>query len=335
MKREGTKRGSVFMIEVKDLTKSYGQVLSNDSIRFSVRSGEIVGLLGPNGAGKTTVMRILTGCLPATSGTASVGGYELGSHATEAKRQIGYLPEFVPLYPDRTVPEYLNFLGALRDRRGRTLRAAREGVIERCGLGEMRRRLVKNLSKGYQQRLGLAQALIHNPAVLILDEPTGGLDPRQTHEMRQMISKLAGQHTILLSTHILPEATALCQRVIIMHKGRIAAVDEQERLAARLRKSEKLTLRLRHPPPDIVSELKSIPGVIGVYSAADWGQGRPGGTGERRWIVECELGKDLAEEIARRAVQRAWGLAELTPLSLSLEEVFLNLTNSDTAETSS
>jgi ABC-2 type transport system ATP-binding protein len=332
MKPEETVMASVSMIEVKDLTKRYGQVVANDSISFSVRNGEIVGLLGPNGAGKTTVMRILTGCIAATSGTASVGGYELSTHATKAKRQIGYLPEFVPVYPDMTVTEYLDFLGALRDLRGRMLRTARDGVIERCGLGEMRRRLVKNLSKGYQQRLGLAQALIHNPAVLILDEPTGGLDPRQTNEMRQLISKLAGQHTILLSTHILPEATALCQRVIIMHKGRIAAVDEQERLAARLRKSEKLTLRLHHPPPDIVDEIKSIPGVIGIYSAADWGQGRSGGTGERRWIVECELGKDLAEEIARRAVQRAWGLAELTPLSLSLEEVFLNLTNSDTIQ---
>src|SRR5256712_3688910 len=335
MKPDETKMASASMIEVKDLTKSYGHVVANDSISFSVRSGEIVGLLGPNGAGKTTVMRILTGCLPATSGTASVGGYELSTHATEAKRQIGYLPEFVPLYPDMTVPEYLNFLGALRGMRGRSLRAAREGVIERCGLGEMRRRLVKNLSKGYQQRLGLAQALIHNPGVLILDEPTGGLDPRQTHEMRQLISKLAGQHTILLSTHILPEATALCQREVIMHKGRIAAVDEQERLAARLRKSEKLTVRLRHPPSDIVEELKAIPGVIGIYSDLEWRQGRPGGSGERRWIVECELGKDVTEEIARRAVQRAWGLAELTPLSMSLEEVFLSLTGSDTAEASS
>src|SRR5205807_1686575 len=184
MKPAGTQWESDFMIEVKDLTKSYGHVIANDSISFSVRSGEIVGLLGPNGAGKTTVMRILTGCLPATSGTASVGGYELSTHATEAKRQIGYLPEFVPLYPDMTVQEYLNFLGALRALRGLARRAARDGVIERSGLGEMRRRLVKNLSKGYQQRLGLAQALIHNPTVLILDEPTGGLDPRQTHEMR-------------------------------------------------------------------------------------------------------------------------------------------------------
>src|SRR5256712_11035220 len=212
MKPDETKMASASMIEVKDLTKSYGHVVANDSISFSVRSGEIVGLLGPNGAGKTTVMRILTGCLPATSGTASVGGYELSTHATEAKRQIGYLPEFVPLYPDMTVPEYLNFLGALRDLRGRALRAAREGVIERCGLGEMRRRLVKNLSKGYQQRLGLAQALIHNPAVLILDEPTGGLDPRQTHEMRQLISKLAGQPTIPLRQHILPAGTRPCHR---------------------------------------------------------------------------------------------------------------------------
>src|SRR5438445_552977 len=230
MKPAETNRGSSSMIEVQDLTKRYGHVVANDSISFSVGNGEIVGLLGPNGAGKTTVMRILTGCLPATSGTASVGGYGLSTHATAAKRQIGYLPEFVPLYPDMTVPEYLNFLGALRDLRGRALRAAREGVIERCGLSDMRR---------------------------------------------------------------------------------------------------------RHPPQDIVDQLKSIPGVIGIYSDSDWGQGRPGGPGERRWIVECELGKDLAEEIARRAVQRAWGLAELTPLSLSLEEVFLNLTNSDTVEASS
>jgi ABC-2 type transport system ATP-binding protein len=323
------------MIQVEDLTKRYGHVVANDHISFSVGSGEIVGLLGPNGAGKTTVMRILTGCLPATSGTASVGGYELSTHPTEAKCQIGYLPEFVPLYPDMTVPEYLNFLGALRGLRGRTLRAARESVIERCGLGEMRRRLVKNLSKGYQQRLGLAQALIHRPAVLILDEPTGGLDPRQTHDMRQLITQLAGRQTILLSTHILPEATALCQRVIIMHKGRIAAVDEQERLAARLRRSEKLTLRLRYPPVDVVPTLESIPGVIAIYSDSGWEEGRPGGPSERRWIVECELGKDLAEEIARRAVQRAWGLAELAPLSMSLEEVFLNLTNSATVEASS
>src|SRR3989442_4442651 len=210
MKPEETNRGSSSMIEVQDLTKRYGHVVANDSISFSVGNGEIVGLLGPNGAGKTTVMRILTGCLPATSGTASVGGYGLSTHAPAAKRQIGYLPEFVPLYPDMTVTEYLGFLGALRGMRGWSLRAAREGVIERCVLGEMRRRLVKNLSKGYQQRLGLAQALIHNPAVLILDKPTGGVDPRHTHEIRQLTSKPAVQNANLLSDHIQPKATPLC-----------------------------------------------------------------------------------------------------------------------------
>src|SRR3989442_14584924 len=177
MKPDETKMASASMIEVKDLTKSYGHVVANDSISFSVRSGEIVGLLGPNGAGKTTVMRILTGCLPATSGTASIGGYDISTHATEAKRQIGYLPEFVPLYPDMTVPEYLNFLGALRELRGRALRAASEGVIERCGLADMRRRLVKNLSKIYQQLLGLVHPLIHTPTAWVLDDPTGGLAP--------------------------------------------------------------------------------------------------------------------------------------------------------------
>lgn len=317
------------MIEAQHLTKHYGHVTAVDDISFSVRRGEVIGLLGPNGAGKTTIMRILTGCMPATMGSAQVGGYDLLFKATEAKQLIGYLPEFVPLYPDMTVPEYLGFLGALRGLRGRKLRRAREEVIERCGLGEMRRRLVNKLSKGYQQRLGLAQTLIHNPAVLVLDEPTGGLDPRQTHEMRQLITNLAGQHTIILSTHILPEATALCQRVIIMHRGRIAAVDEQKRLVSRLRKSEKLVVGLRHPSPDVVSMLTSVPGVIGVYSAAGWGQGRSPEPGEQRWVVECELDKNLCEEIARLAVQRAWGLAELTPLAMSLEEVFLNLTQTE------
>jgi ABC-2 type transport system ATP-binding protein len=229
-----------------------------------------------------------------------------------------------------TVPEYLDFLGALRGLHGKELRAARERGIERCGLGEMRRRLVKNLSKGFQQRLGLAQALIHNPSVLVLDEPTGGLDPRQAHEMRQLIGLLAGEHTLLLSTHILSEATALCQRVVIMHKGGIAAVDEQDRLAARLRKSEKVAARFRSPPPDFLDHLRNIPGVIGVYSESGWTQGSPGG-GNQRWIIECELRKDVAEEIARYAVRREWGLAELTPLEMSLEEVFLSLTNSETS----
>jgi ABC-2 type transport system ATP-binding protein len=317
------------MIEVQDLVKRYGHVTAVAGVSFSVTTGEIVGLLGPNGAGKTTIMRILTGCMPATSGRAAVGGYDLMDRATEAKRQIGYLPEFVPLYPDMTVPEYLNFLGELRGLRGKALRAARERVLEQCGLVEMRRRLVKNLSKGYQQRVGLAQAIIHNPAVLILDEPTGGLDPRQAHEMRQLIAGLGGQHTLLLSTHLLHEATALCQRVVIMYKGRIAAVDEQERLAVRLRKSEKIQVRFRCPPPDIEWHLQAIPGVIGVYSASGWGNARSGAA-DGRWIIECELGKDLSEEIARRTVRRDWGLSELTPLEMSLEEVFLNLTNEET-----
>ncbi|WP_447602997.1 ABC transporter ATP-binding protein [Nitrospira sp. Nam80] len=319
------------MISVHELTKRYGPVHANDRITFEVEAGEIVGLLGPNGAGKSTAMRILTGCLPATSGSASVGTYDLSAQATEAKRQIGYLPEFVPLYPEMTVPEYLGFLGGLRGLKRRRLRAAVNEVIERCGLADMRRRLIKNLSKGYQQRIGLAQALVHNPSVLVLDEPTGGLDPRQAHEMRQMIRRLAGSHTILLSTHILSEATALCQRVVILHRGRVAAVDRQERLAARLRQSEKVALRLRHPPQDLSVQLRNIPGVIGLYPESVWGS-QPIQACNHRWIVECELGKDLTEELARRSVQRGWGLAELTPLSMSLEEVFLNLTNMEAEE---
>lgn len=319
------------MIEVRDLTKRYGQVIAVDGISFSVRHGEIVGLLGPNGAGKSTTMRILTGCMPADSGTATIGTIDLMSQTTKAKRHIGYLPEFIPLYPDMTVPEYLDFLGALRGLRGKELRAARDRGIERCGLGDMRRRLVKNLSKGFQQRLGLAQALIHNPSVLVFDEPTGGLDPRQAHEMRQMIGLLAGQHTILLSTHILSEATALCQRVVIMHKGGIAAVDEQERLAARLRKSEKVAVRFRAPPPNFLDQLRNIPGVIGVYSASGWVNASPDGS-DQRWIIECELRKDVPEEVARQAVRHEWGLIELSPLELSLEEVFLSLTNDEITE---
>lgn len=319
------------MITVHELTKHYGNVLANDRITFQVKRGEIVGLLGPNGAGKSTIMRILTGCIPATSGLASIGGYDLMKEPTQAKQQLGYLPEFVPLYPEMTVPAYLEFLGRLRGLKGRHVRAAVDEVIERCGLVEMRRRLIRNLSKGYQQRLGLAQALVHQPSVLILDEPTGGLDPRQTHDMRQLIRRLAGSHTILLSTHILAEATALCQRVVIIHAGRLVAVDEQERLAARLRHSEKLLVQLRHPPKDLQAQLRSISGVLGCYR--EYSDGHDANKDlQHRWIIECALGKDLSEVIGRCAVLGGWGLVQLSPISMSLEDVFLKLTRGQEME---
>jgi len=243
------------MINVQNLTKRYGDLTAIEDVTFNVQKGEILAFLGPNGAGKTTTMRILTCFLPATSGTASVAGYDIFEQPQEVKKHIGYLPESPPLYTEMTVTEYLRFVSKIKgiERRDRTQALTR--VLERCALTEVRHRLIGNLSRGYRQRVGLAQALIHSPEVLILDEPTTGLDPKQIIEMREVIKELAGQHTVILSTHILPEATAVCQRVVIIHKGRIVAVDTPDTLSAQLRRSEKIRLTLRTPSPETADAL--------------------------------------------------------------------------------
>lgn len=308
------------MIEVRDLTKRYGPVTAIDRVGFEVASGEILGFLGPNGAGKTTTMRIVTGFVPATSGSVVVAGYNVFEHPLEAKRRIGYLPEHPPVYSELTVSEYLRFAGRIKGVPPRALTAALDRVVGQCGLGDVRRRLIGNLSKGYRQRVGLAQALIHDPPVLILDEPTVGLDPKQIIEVRELIRSLGGAHTIVLSTHILPEVTATCQRVVIIHEGRVVAVDSHAGLAARLRKSEKIRMTLLRPGADAEAAIRNLPHVLGVTAEPS------DGSGGRSWLVEADLGYDVREDLARCAVTRDWGLVELRPVVMSLEDVFLKLT---------
>ena len=261
-------------------------------------------------------MRILTCFMPATEGTARVAGFDCADQPMEVKRRIGYLPETPPVYQELTVTEYLQFVGRLRGLGGKILTSSMQREIERLGLGTVQHRLIGNLSRGYRQRVGLAQALLHDPQVLILDEPTVGLDPKQIIEIRELIKNLAGSHSVILSTHILPEATAVCQRVVIMSGGRIVAEDTPEQLSARLRQSEKISLTLKSPTVDTDSRLKAVQGVQNVFISGDSGT----------FLLECELGRDVREEIARLAVTSGWGLLELKAISMTLEDVFLQLT---------
>lgn len=304
------------MIDVQNITKRYGHLTAIDGVSFKVDKGEVLAFLGPNGAGKTTTMRILTCFMPATEGTARVAGYDCADQPTEVKRRIGYLPETPPVYQELTVTEYLTFTGRLHGMNGTSLATGMDRVIERLSLGDVRRRLIGNLSRGYRQRVGLAQALLHDPPVLILDEPTVGLDPKQIIEIRELIKSLAGSHSVILSTHILPEATAVCQRVVIISGGRIVAEDTPEQLSARLRHSEKISLTLRTPPPDCTDRLCQLPGILNVFPSSEAGT----------FLVECRLGQDMREEIARYAVGQGWGLLELNTITMTLEDVFLKLT---------
>ena len=304
------------MIDVQQITKRYGQHTAIDRVTFSVAKGEVLAFLGPNGAGKTTTMRILTCFMPPTEGRATVAGYDCLEQSMDVKRRIGYLPETPPVYQELTVDEYLRFIGRLRGLAGAMLTAAMSREIERLGLGSVQHRLIGNLSRGYRQRVGLAQALIHDPPVLILDEPTVGLDPKQIIEIRELIKSLAGSHSVILSTHILPEATAVCQRVVIISGGRIVAEDTPDRLSTRLRHSEKIALTLTRAPGDAETRLRQVDGVLDVHANGPAGQ----------FLLESHLGKDIREDIARLAVTNNWGLVELKLISMTLEDVFLKLT---------
>jgi ABC-2 type transport system ATP-binding protein len=306
------------MIHVEHLTKRYGPKTAIEDVTFSVEKGEVLAFLGPNGAGKTTTMRILSGSLPATSGVARVAGYDCFDQPLEVKRVIGYLPEFPPLYAEMTVTEYLTFVGRIKGIAGSELPAALDRVMQRLSLGDVRGRLIANLSRGFKQRVGLAQALVHNPPVLILDEPTTGLDPKQIIEIRELIRELAGSHTIILSTHILPEATAVAGRVVIIHEGRIVAEDSQERLSARLRRSEKVSMTVKTPPADAEEQLTALPGVLSVHQEDT-----------NCFLIEAELGRELRDDLARFVVTRQWGLLELKLVTITLEDVFLRLTQEE------
>jgi ABC-2 type transport system ATP-binding protein len=312
------------MIKVEGLTKRYARTVAVDNISFEVEKGGIVGFLGPNGAGKTTTMRVLTCFLPPTSGSASVAGFDVLEHPLEVKKRIGYLPESPPLYPEMEVHEYLTFVGRLKGIPSSDVARRVNEVSERCAVGDVRTKLIGKLSKGYRQRVGLAQAIIHNPEVLILDEPTSGLDPKQIIETRQLIRGLAGDHTIILSTHILPEVEQTCQQVIIIAKGKLVATDSVNNLQNRARGAESLLVEVAGRNGDIDSatvqkRLEQISGV-GKVLFKDKKQNRS--------IFEVESRKDgsIRGDLARAVVESGWDLNELRPAAVSLEEIFLQLT---------
>jgi ABC-2 type transport system ATP-binding protein len=310
------------VIEVQHLTKRYGRVTAVDDVSFRVERGEILGFLGPNGAGKTTTMRILTGYMPASDGKAIVAGFDVFDQPVEAKRRTGYLPETPPLYPDMTVREYLAFVAKIKGVPANERRERVQYVMERTWITDMANRLCSKLSKGYRQRVGLAQAIIHNPDVLILDEPTAGLDPKQIIETRRLIKELAGDHTIILSTHILPEVSQTCQRVVIINKGRVVAIDTPDNLTARLRGSETMYVQVDAAGNDVGEELQRLVGVTRVVEA----DRRDGVVG---YEVESAQGHDVRRDLARAVVTNGWGLLELRPMRMSLEEIFLSLTTED------
>ena len=310
------------MIEVQNLTKRYGPVTAVEDVSFRVERGEILGFLGPNGAGKTTTMRVLTGYMPATEGRAIVAGFDLADQPIEAKRRTGYLPETPPLYPDMTVGEYLAFVSKIKGVPSAERRQRVQAVMERTRIADMRDRLCSRLSKGYRQRVGLSQALIHNPDVLILDEPTAGLDPKQIIETRQLITNLGGDHTIILSTHILPEVSQTCERVVIINKGRVVAVDTPDNLTARLRGSETMYVQLDAKGTDASPALGRVPGVTRVVES----DRRDGVIG---YEIDSASGHDVRRELARAVVTSGWGLLELRPMRMSLEDVFLSLTTEE------
>jgi ABC-2 type transport system ATP-binding protein len=310
------------VIEVQHLTKKYGPVTAVEDVSFRVERGEIFGFLGPNGAGKTTTMRILTGYMPATEGKAVVAGFDVFEQPIEAKRRTGYLPETPPLYPDMTVSEYLSFVAKIKGVPSAERTERIKAVMDRTRITDMAARQCGKLSKGYKQRVGLAQALIHNPDVLILDEPTAGLDPKQIIETRQLIKELAGDHTIILSTHILPEVSQTCQRVVIINKGKVVAVDTPDNLTSRLRGAETLYVQVDSAGADVSTSLGRIPGVTRV-SVTDRRDGVLG------YEIEGSRDVDVRRDLARAIVTSGWGLLELRPTRVSLEEVFLSLTTED------
>jgi ABC-2 type transport system ATP-binding protein len=310
------------VIEVQHLTKRYGRVTAVDDVSFRVERGEILGFLGPNGAGKTTTMRVLTGYMPATSGRAIVAGFDLFEQPLEAKRRTGYLPETPPLYPEMTVRDYLDFVARIKgisagERKGRVNTA-----MEKTRVTDMAARQCGKLSKGYRQRVGLAQALLHNPDVLILDEPTAGLDPKQIIETRELIKGLAGDHTIILSTHILPEVSQTCQRVVIINRGRVVAVDSPANLTRRLGGAQTMYVQVDGGSDGAPAALERIAGITRV-AEVDRQDGIVG------YEVDSEAGHDLRRDIARAVVTSGWGLLELRPVRMSLEDIFLQLTTEE------
>jgi len=315
------------MIKVEGLTKRYARTTAVDNISFEVEKGQIVGFLGPNGAGKTTTMRVLTCFLPPSAGKATVAGFDVLEHPMEVKKRIGYLPETPPLYPEMEVLEYLKFVGKLKGISSAEITSRVDDVMKRCAIADVQSKLISKLSKGYRQRVGLAQAIIHNPEVLILDEPTSGLDPKQIIETRELIRSLAGNHTIILSTHILSEVEHSCERVVIISQGKLVATDSVSNLTNRLRGAEAVALEIetssgRPNPTEVQQRLEQISGVSRVMM-------RDSRDGRLNFEIESLQGRQIRADLARTIVNSGWNLSELRSVGLSLEDIFLQLTTSE------
>jgi ABC-2 type transport system ATP-binding protein len=322
--RQGSVYGEKGMIVTNNLTKFYGDFPAIQDVSFQVKKGETVGFLGPNGAGKTTTMRVITGFLPPTSGTATIGGHDVVEESLEARKLVGYLPESVPLYTDMTVEAYLRFSGTLRAMNPKHIKQRASEVIEICRLGDYYRTHIGKLSKGFRQRVGIAQAILHRPEVLILDEPTIGIDPIQVVETRDLIKELGRENTVILSTHILPEVSTLCQRVLIINEGQIVAEDTPKNLAQRLQGLERLDVEVLGPAGHVANALKQVNGVVSVSYV---------GEGERNnFSLQLKRGSDLRDEISRAVISGGWSLLGLSLVNMSLEEIFLKLTATEEPE---
>ena len=306
------------MIEVQDLTHYYGPYAAIEDVSFDVQRGEILGFLGPNGAGKTTTMRILTGFMPPTRGQVTLDGNDIVEQSLEVRKRVGYLPETVPLYTDMTVSSYLKYMGTLRKMPSRNIKRRIGEVIDVCRLGDYRNTLIGKLSKGFRQRVGIAQAILHEPEVLVLDEPTIGIDPIQVVETRRLIQDLGQAQTVVLSSHILPEVSMICDRVLIIHEGRIVAEDTPSNLAERLQGTEHLEVEVGGPVPQVLSALRRVPGVTSVSHRSF--QGR------ELYSVQAKQGEDLRDEVSRAVISNEWSLLSMQSVGMSLEEIFLRLT---------
>ena len=312
------------MIEVRDLTHYYGPNPAVENVNFTVRRGEILGFLGPNGAGKTTTMRILTGFMPPTRGSVTLDGYDVVEKSLEVRKRVGYLPESVPLHTEMTVTNYLKYMGTLRRMNGRRIRRRIDDVIDVCRLGDYHKTLIGKLSKGFRQRVGIAQAILHEPEVLVLDEPTIGIDPIQVVETRGLIQELGREQTVVLSSHILPEVSMICERVLIIHEGHIVAADTPNNLAQHLRGVEQLEVEIGGPPAEVLPVLRGIDGATEVTHHP-----RPGINAYR---VKYREGMDLRDEISRTVISNDWSLLSMQVNSMSLEEIFLRLTTAENDE---
>jgi ABC-2 type transport system ATP-binding protein len=302
------------MIEIHNLTKKYGERLAIDRLNFTVKKGEVVGFLGPNGAGKTTTMKIITGFMAATSGEVKIAGFDVFESPFEVKKRIGYLPETPPLYGDMIVTDYLEFVARLKGVEESRVNQLVARAVEKTKLGDVRHRLIQNLSKGYRQRVGLAQAIVSDPEILILDEPTVGLDPRQVQEIRNLLQELRGEHTIILSTHIMPEVQATCERVIIINRGRIVAEDTLTGLSHRLRGGSLVTLKVRRNSTELAQALRQISGITTVDQSGN------------SLRVQGASTEELIEAISEKAVEKRAGLIELSQPEAGLEDIFIELT---------